>query len=67
MTTSRSSSRRARVSARSAYCEAAGGSGHEDGKSEYLRYETDSVELCGAKVQVCLLYTSDAADEVRRV
>ena len=51
-TTSRSSSRRARVSARSAYCEAAGGSGHEDGKSEYLRYETDSVELCGAKVQV---------------
>ncbi|GAE81617.1 hypothetical protein JCM18920_3405 [Cutibacterium acnes JCM 18920] len=40
------------VSACSAYFDAAGGSGHEDGKSEYLRYETDSVELCGAKVQV---------------
>jgi len=40
------------VSARSAYFEATGGPGHEDGKSEYLCYETDSVELCGAKVQV---------------
>ena len=51
-TTPRSFSRRAWVSARSAYFDAAGGSGHEDGKSEYRRYETDSVELCGAKVQV---------------